>query len=64
MTLKVACFRSALIRGIGVAAGFGALDDGIRDWIERDPDAAREWVQTSTTLRGDDRARLLRRTGR
>lgn len=40
------------------------LDDGIRGWLDRDPEAARAWVQNSTVLGKDDRERLLRRSGR
>ena len=40
------------------------LDAGIRDWLDKDPEAARRRVQTSAGLTTGDRERLLKRTGK
>ena len=40
------------------------LDAGIRDWLDKDPEAARHWVQSAHNLTSADRDRLLRRTGK
>ena len=42
---------------------WGTLKSGVHDWLDKDPVAAREWVQSSHTLTTQDRERLLVRTG-
>jgi hypothetical protein len=38
---------------------FSALNQNVKAWVEYDPAAAREWVQSTPRLNDDDRGRLL-----
>ena len=38
---------------------FSALNQNVKAWVEYDPAAAREWVQSTPRLNDDDRERLL-----